>query len=65
MAGRRSGEERFWKLANNNQTEVQIPFEQSSDFYGESTKKPLIDHKEGNGKFVKPKLILRMRIERA
>lgn len=43
-------------------------FEQSSDSFGESTtlehKTPFIDNKEGDGTFIHPRLILRMRIER-
>lgn len=58
----------FWKLANDNQTEAQIPLEQSSHSYGESAtpeyKTLFMDHKEGEGIFVNPRSILRMRRER-
>lgn len=57
---------RLWKMVNDNQTEAQISFEQSSDSSGESTtleyKTPLMDHKEGKRIFVKPRSILRAEV---
>lgn len=54
--------DRFWKMANENRSKVQIPFEQSFDSFGESTtpehKTPFIDYNEGEGTFIDPRLIL-------
>lgn len=59
----------FWKMADENRTEAQIPFEQSFDSSWESTtpeyKTPFMVYKESDGTFINPRWILRLRIERA
>lgn len=58
---------RFWKTATRTK-ETQLPCEQSSYSFGESTnpehKTPFMDHKEGEGIFVYPRWKLKMRVGR-
>lgn len=53
FAGMYRGERSFLETTNDNQIEAQIPFEQSSNSFGESTfskcKTPFMDHEEGEG----------------
>lgn len=57
----------FWAVEQN-RTETDIPFEQSSSSSGEiSTTKynvPFIDHKDGEGILIHPRLVLRMKVEK-
>lgn len=61
--------DQFWKVANENRTKAQLPFEQASNSSNEITfleyKTPFMDHEEGETVFTSSTSILRMRIERA
>lgn len=58
----------FWAKVDQNKTEADIPFEQSSSASGEiSTAKykvPFMDHKESEGILIHPRSILRIRVEK-
>lgn len=61
--------DKFWKIADEDRTEAQPPFKQSSDSsrknISSAQRTPFMDHKEGDGIFINPRSILRMRIEMA
>lgn len=58
----------FWEQVDTNKTEAEFPFELNSSSssetipYGHQT--PFLDHKEGEGVWVHPRSVMRMRVER-
>lgn len=58
----------FWVMVEENRTQAQVSFEQSSDSSSESAfskcKTPFMDQQEGEGILINPRSILRIRLER-
>lgn len=59
----------FWEQVDNNKAEAEFPFELASSSLSETVphghQTPFLDHKEGEGIWIHPRSVIRMRVERA
>lgn len=58
----------FWEQVEKNKTEAAIPFElmssSSAEVVPQNHQTPFLDHKDGEGIWIHPRSVMRMRVER-